>query len=163
MQEIFFPDFIGESDYGMVVMVSGLDEGLEPLFNRYLSGEDVEYWFAWDLVQVENDGFLVTLGVSWDNGGEGVSIGLPSELWHMLPSLKEKENLALMTDWTLVDGSLDEEDDIYPRALLIREAYRGLDDLAFQVAEITVTGGGSRELSKLQEILCSCIDTGLIH
>ncbi|RKO66169.1 hypothetical protein [Desulfofundulus salinus] len=161
MREIALPDFIGESEHGMIVMVSALEDELEPLFRRFNRGEMVPYRFGWQLVPIDGQNYLVTLDLNWD-GGHEVAIGFTPEMWDILPAVRHKD-LTVVTDWDLVG----QETKISPsKALVIRQAYRGFDVLIRQVAQVVPPLQGSHpgeELEKLQEILAGCVDPGQLH
>lgn len=161
MRELVLPDFIGESERGMIIMVSALQDELEPLFRRFHRGEEVPYWFGWELVETGGQNYLVALEIKWEGGG-GVVIGFTPEMWHILPALRQKEHLTVITDWNLIG----EEKANPSRALVIRDAYRGMDILVRQVAQTAPPFQGPeprQELEKLQEILAGCVDPGLLH
>ncbi|MDK2887373.1 hypothetical protein SAMN02745218_00256 [Desulfofundulus australicus DSM 11792] len=161
MREIALPDFIGESEHGMIVMVSALEDELEPLFQRFHRGENVPYRFGWQLVPLDAQNYLVTLDLNWDGGNE-VAIGFTPEMWGILPAVRHKD-LTVITDWELVG----QQTEISPaKSLVIRQAYRGFDELIRQVAQILPPLQGSHpgeKLEKLQEILAGCVDPGQLH
>jgi len=161
LREIALPDFIGESEHGMIVMVSALEDELEPLFQRFHRGENVPYRFGWQLVPLDAQNYLVTLDLNWDGGNE-VAIGFTPEMWGILPAVRHKD-LTVITDWELVG----QQTEISPaKSLVIRQAYRGFDELIRQVAQILPPLQGSHpgeKLEKLQEILAGCVDPGQLH
>ncbi|MBE3587856.1 MAG: hypothetical protein IMW93_04760 [Thermoanaerobacteraceae bacterium] len=161
MREIALPDFIGESEKGMIVMVSALEDELEPLFRRFHRGEKVPYWFDWELIEMENRRYLVALDLNWE-GGQGVAIGFTAEMWEVLPTVREKEQLTVITDWSLVGETRNQS----WRALVIPDAHRGLDLLVRQVAQVDLPLQGTRprrELDRLQEILAGCVDPAALN
>ncbi|WP_027717993.1 hypothetical protein [Desulfovirgula thermocuniculi] len=156
MREIALPDFIGESERGMIVMVSALQDELEPLLRRLCRGEKVPYTFRWQLVHLEGRNYLVTLDLDWKGGSE-VAIGFTPEMWNILPAMRQKEHLAVVTDWSLVGEEVREAS----RALVIERPYRGLEALIRQVAQVAPPVQGLKpgeELERLQEILAGCVD-----
>lgn len=167
MAEIFFPDFVGEWDYGMVFMVSGLNDQLRNLYERFCTGEDINYWYGWDLVDLGEDEYLVTLSVSWEDG-RTVLIGLTAEMWDLIPHLIEKQDLALFTDWSqdclsCSSCGVEEEQELLPHALFIRQAHRGLDDLAISVMHALEKKPQDARLQRLQNILISGVVPGTLH
>ncbi len=64
-KEIAFPEFIGDTEQAVVLVVPALDQDLSVLFNRFHEGEDINYWFKWELTSGESDGYMVALQIGW--------------------------------------------------------------------------------------------------
>lgn len=153
MAQIYLPDFVGKSDQAVVVLVSSLNEELDGILKRFHRGEQVAYRFAWNLGEDENQSDLVVFVLEFDSG-EQVSIGLSPHHWDCLPSILSLGYLVLVTDPDLLgpEGTAGEDDE--PRALVIHNAFLGMDDLVNQVAERVKAGkaGNLDLLLKLLEI-----------
>ncbi|MCL6634744.1 MAG: hypothetical protein K6T29_03115 [Peptococcaceae bacterium] len=153
---IAFPEFIGETEQAVVLVVPALDQDLSVLFKRFHEGEEIEYWFNWELIPGYLDGYMVTLEIGWGKE-DAVSIGFTLDMWEYLPVITRRGNVVLMTDWRLIEegiaAGMDNMGRFRPRALLVRDAGRGIRDLSSKVAEQAMQHQGSAELVQLLNIL----------
>ncbi|BAF60392.1 MAG: hypothetical protein HPY89_02120 [Pelotomaculum sp.] len=164
-KEIALPEFIGETEQAVILVVPALDRCLSVLFKRFHEGEEIEYWFSWELIPAENGGYMVTLDIGWD-GENAVSVGFNLDMWEYLPLITKRGHLVLMTDWSLIEegisAGVDKMGRFRPRALLVRDVGRGMEDLSSKVAEEAMSNRGSTELIQLLEILQSSQKSGLL-
>ena len=163
-KEIAFPEFIGETEQAVVLVVPALDKELSVLFKRFHEGEEINYWFSWELTSNNNEDYMVTLDIGWDQE-DVVSIGFTLDMWEYLPVITQRSNVVLMTDWGLIKegiaAGMDNMGRFRPRALLVRDAGRGMEDLSSKVAEQAMFHQGSGELVQLLEILQRSFKEGL--
>lgn len=164
-KEVAFPEFIGETEQAVVLVVPALDQDLSVLFKRFHEGEEINYWFSWELTSGNDEGYMVTLEIGWDQE-DVVSIGFTLDMWEYLPVITKRGNVVLMTDWRLIEegiaAGMDSMGRFRPRALLVRDAGRGMEDLSSKVAEQAMFHQGSEELVQLLEILQRSFKQGLI-
>lgn len=164
-KEVAFPEFIGETEQAVVLVVPALDQELSVLFKRFHEGEEINYWFSWELTAGNDEGYMVTLEIGWDQE-DVVSIGFTLDMWEYLPVITKRGNVVLMTDWRLIEegiaAGMDSMGRFRPRALLVRDAGRGMEDLSSKVAEQAMFHQGSEELVQLLEILQRSFKQGLI-
>lgn len=136
---IIFPDFIGETEIAMVMVIPSIKSDMANLFERFHAGEEVDYWFSWNLALTDEGDYLVALDIVWDTD-DGIVIGFNEEMWEVLDAMVQKKNLLLMADWDLleegVESALDWQGEFKPYALLIREIQVGIEKLTDQVREI---------------------------
>lgn len=141
-KEIIFPEFIGESDEALVLVLPTLKEDLADLFAKFHAGEEIDYWFSWELVMVDPDEFMVVLDIDWEEGA-GILVGFTPEMWDFFSSVTSKHHLVLMCDWDLVmkgiPGGMNSDGEFKPYALLIRDVNRGLSNLLEQAEELDPT------------------------
>jgi|GEM_PF-2433655 len=163
-KEIAFPEFIGETEQAVVLVVPALDDELSVLFKRFHESEEINYWFTWELTSNNNDGYMVTLDLGWDQE-DAVSIGFTMDMWKYLPVITQRSNVVLMTDWRLIKegiaAGMDNMGRFRPRAILIKDAGRAMEDLSGKVAEQVIFNQSSRELAQLLEILRRSCKEGL--
>lgn len=157
-KEIAFPEFIGETEQAVVLVVPALDQDLSVLFKRFHEGEEIDYWFNWELTSVKSDEYMVTLEIGWD-GEDVISSGFTLDMWEYLPVITKRSNVVLMTDWGLIEegiaAGMDKMGRFRPKALLVRDVGRGMEGLSSKVAEKAMFREGSVELVQLLEILQS--------
>lgn len=146
-KQVVFPEFLGESEMAVVVVIPSIKEDVSSVFERFHSGEEVDYWFSWDLVLTDTGEYLVVLEVDWDEG-EGLVVAFTREMWEFLVLMIQKESLVIMADWDIL-----EEGEFKPYALLIRDVNTGLDKLYDQVKELASVNDGIEELTSLQLLL----------
>lgn len=162
--EIAFPEFIGETEQAVVLVVPALDQDLAVLFKRFHEGEEIDYWFSWELTSLKRDEYMVTLEIGWD-GEDVISIGFTLDMWEYLPVITKRSHVVLMTDWRLIEegiaAGMDKMGRFRPRALLVRDAGRGMEGLSSKVAEQAMFREGSAELVQLLEILQRSFEAGL--
>lgn len=154
--DIAFPEFIGETEQAVVLVVPSLDEVLSVLYTRFHEGEEIDYWFYWELTPLTEEEYVITLEIGWE-GEKGVSIGFTLEMWEYLPIITKRCNVVLMTDWSLIEqgiiAGMDRMGRFRPRALLVRDAGRGMAKLSEKVARETVFKGENAKLVRLRTIL----------
>lgn len=155
-KEIAFPEFIGETEQAVVLVVPALENDLSVLFKRYHEGEEIEYWFSWELTALNGNQYMVTLEIGWD-GEDTVAIGFTLDMWEYLPVITRRSHLVLMTDWQLIkdgiEAGMDKMGRFRPRALLVRNAGRGMGDLSSKVADQAMYCKSNIELVQLLDIL----------
>lgn len=155
-KEIAFPEFIGETEQAVVLVVPALEHDLSVLFKRFQDGEEIDYWFSWELALLGEDKFMVTLEIGWD-GEDVVAIGFPLDMWEYLPVITRRGHVVLMTDWQLieegVEAGMDKLGRFRPKALLVRDAGRGMGELSSKVAEQAMYCKSNSELVQLLDIL----------
>lgn len=163
--EIAFPEFIGETEQAVVLVVPSLDDVLSVIYTRFHEGEEIDYWYNWELTPLTEEEYMVILEIRWD-GEEGVSIGFTLEMWEYLPVITKRGNVVLMTDWRLIEegiaAGMDRMGRFRPRALLVRDAGRGMIDLSKKVAKEAVFKGEKSELVKLLSILHDIVIPGVV-
>ena len=163
-KETAFPEFIGETEQAVIMVVPSLDQDLAVLYRRFHEGEEIDYWFDWELTSVSNDEYMVTLRIGWE-GTEAVSIGFTIEMWEYLPLITKRSNLVLMTDWRMIEegvgAGVDTIGRFRPNALLVRDVGQGIEALSSKVAEKAMFRESNTELSQLFEILRSGLKTNL--
>lgn len=156
LKEVAVPEFIGETEQAVVLVVPSLEEDLSDLFERYHDGEEVDYRFSWELAELDAEKYMVTLDIAWD-GQDMVSIGFPLAMWEYLPVITRRSNVVLMTDWRLIEEGIDAAVDrlgrFRPRALLVRDAGRGIGELSSKVADQAMFATSNLELTQLLDIL----------
>ena len=155
-KEIAYPEFIGETEQAVVMVVPALDRDLSVLFKRFQEGEDIDYWFSWELALQSDEQYMVTLEIGWD-GEDIVSIGFTLEMWEYLPVITRRSHVVLMTDWRLIEEGIEAGMDMLgrfrPKALLVRDAGRGIGELSSKVAEQAMSSKSNIELVQLLDIL----------
>lgn len=155
-KEIAVPEFIGETEQAVVLVVPSLEQDLSSLFERFHEGEEIDYWFSWELTPLNEDQYMVTLEIAWD-GEDVVSIGFPLDMWEYLPVITRRGNVVLMTDWRLIEEGIDAGMDrlgrFRPRALLVRDAGRGIGELSSKVADQAMYSKSNIALVQLLDIL----------
>ncbi|MDO7788331.1 hypothetical protein [Desulforamulus aquiferis] len=154
-KQVVFPAFLGESEMAVVVVIPSIKEDMADIFDRFHSGEEVDYWFSWDLVLTDTGEYLVVLEVDWAQG-DGLIVAFTTEMWEFLVLMVQKENLVIMADWNVLEEgapTLVSEEEFKPYALLIRDVHTGLDKLYDQVKELVSVNDGIEELSNLQLLL----------
>lgn len=155
-KQVVFPEFLGESELAVVVVIPSIKEDLGHLFERFHSGEEIDYWFSWDLVATDSAEYLVVLEMNWDQG-EGLVVAFTKEMWEFLNLMAQKQSLVLLADWQIVNedapGLFREEGDFKPYALLVRDVHTGLDKLYHHVKELVEFNEDIEELSQLQLVL----------
>ena len=155
-KEIAFPEFIGETGQAVVLVVPSLDQDLSFLFSRFHEGEEIDYWFSWELTAVKSNEFMVTLEIGWE-GEDVVSIGFTPEMWEYLPVFTKRGHVVLMTDWRLIEEGIEAGMDhigrFRPKALLVRDAGRGMEELSSKVTEQAMSCEDGDKLAQLLEIL----------
>ena len=154
-KQVVFPEFLGESELAVVVVIPSLKEDMSHLFKRFHAGEEIDYWFSWDLVVTDSAEYLVLLEMNWDQE-ESLVVAFNREMWEFLNVMAEKQSMVLMADWQIVDeGAPDllREEEFRPYALLIRNVHTGLDKLYNHVKELVGVNEGIEELIQLQLIL----------
>ncbi len=155
-KEIAFPEFIGDTEQAVILVVPALDQDLSVLFNRFHEGEDINYWFKWELKSGESDVYMVAMQIGWD-GKDVISIGFTFDMWEYLPVITKRSNLVLMTDWALIEegiaAGMDKMGRFRPKALLVRDVGQGMDKLSSTVAEQAMFSEKSAELVQLLDIL----------
>ncbi|MBM7855917.1 hypothetical protein JOC37_002339 [Desulfohalotomaculum tongense] len=138
-KEVIFPEFIAESDEALVLVLPTLKDELSDLFAKFHNGEEISYWFSWELVMVDPDQFLIVLDIDWEEG-TGIVVGFTPEMWEIFRTVTSKQHLLLMCDWELVMNGLAEDinsrDDFKPYTLLIRDVNQGLWKLLEQAEEL---------------------------
>ncbi|MEG6615811.1 hypothetical protein V6C27_05135 [Peptococcaceae bacterium 1198_IL3148] len=135
---VVFPEFIGESDEALVLVLPTLKEELSDLFTKFHAGEEINYSFTWELLEVNDDDFLVVLDIDWEEG-IGIGIGFGPEMWEIFRTVTSKQHIILMCDWEVVTMGVTkkiDEEEFKPHALLIRDANRGLWRLLDQAEEL---------------------------
>lgn len=162
-KEVALPEFIGDTMQAVVLVVPALDQDLSVLFRRFHEGEEIDYWFSWELTSVKTDEYMVTLDIGWE-GEEVVSIGFTQDMWEYLPIITQRGHVVLMTDWRLIEegiiAGMDKMGRFRPRALLVRDVGRGMEDLSSKVANQAMDREGKTELIELLEILRSTFVPG---
>ncbi len=155
-KEISLPEFIGETEQAVVLVVPSLDRNLSALCKRLYEGEDLDYWFKWELSTACNSECMVTLEIGWD-GEEVIAIGFTLDMWEYLPVITQKDHLLLITDWKLIEEGIAAGMDMLgrfrPRVLLVRDAGRGMNVLTSKVADRAMFCKDSAKLVQLLEIL----------
>lgn len=155
---LLLPAELCELDRAVGLVVPGLEEKLNIMLECCLQCGEVNYWFGWELVPLENDHYLVGLKIS--QGSLNFWIGLPGEWWDVFYSIREKEDLLLLVE---VPEQTEELVVELPYGLIIRSAIRGLDGLLCQVTEQLMAHPAHEELARLQEILTNCWKPQLVH
>ncbi len=162
-KEMAFPEFIGETELAVVLVVPSLEQDLSVLFKRFHEGEEINYWFNWDLTTVKHNEYMVKLEIGWD-GEDVVSIGFTLDMWEYLPVITKRSNVVLMTDWRLIeegiDAGMDKMGRFRPKALLVRDVGRGMKELSSKVAD-QVMSHETNELVQLLELLQQNYKLGL--
>lgn len=156
LKQVVFPEFMGESEIAVVVIIPSLKEDMVDLFERFHSGEEIDYWFNWDLVVTNTAEYLVVLEINWDQG-EGLTVAFSTEMWEFINLIAQKGNLVLLADWKeLEEGAFiafDDTEEYKPFALLIRDVQSGLEKLYDQVKDLASVNQNVEELSRLMFIL----------
>lgn len=157
MQEIVLPELIAELDGTLILVISSVDDALAPLFERVYRGEEVNYGFKWDLMKMEDVEYYVGLIVSWGPEEESITIGFPKELWNFLSLVRESGQLMVMTDWEMLGGEPVVDSEIHelmmPKAIIIHEAYKGMETLSQQVIDEALLSEPKEELYDLLDVL----------
>lgn len=166
-KEVAFPEFIGETEQAVIMVVPSLEQDLSVLYQRFHEGEEVDYWFNWELTAISDNEYVVTLKIGWE-GEDVVSIGFTLDMWEYLPVIIRRSNLVLMTDWRLIEegiaAGMDKMGRFRPKALLVRDVGQGMEGLSSKVADQVMCRESSTELIQLLEILQSGRKTNLnIH
>ncbi len=155
-KEIAIPEFIGESDDALVLVLPTLKDELSGLLEKYYAGETLNYSFGWELVNIANDEYLIVLDIDWEDGSSAV-IGFTSEMWEIFRHASSRQNLILMLDWELImkgiAGGIDHHGDFKPQAILIRGVNRGLLNLLEQAEELDPIEKQSEDLEYLFDVL----------
>ncbi|OPZ75743.1 MAG: hypothetical protein BWY80_00007 [Firmicutes bacterium ADurb.Bin456] len=155
-KEISFPEFIGETEQAVVLVVPSLEQNLTALFNRFYEGDEIDYWFNWELITASNGEYMVTLEIGWD-GEEVIVIGFNPVMWEYLPVITRRKHLLLITDWKLIEEGITAGMDVLgrfrPKVLLVRDAGRGMAGLSGKVADEAMFCKESHELVQLLKIL----------
>ncbi|CCO09132.1 hypothetical protein [Desulforamulus hydrothermalis] len=155
-KQVVFPEFLGESEIAVVIIIPSLQQELGDLFERFYAGDEIDYRFTWDLVVTNTAEYLVVLEIDWDEG-EGLLVAFSPEMWEFINLIAQKQNLVLVGDWgALEEGAalaLAEGGEYRPYALLIRDAHSGLDKLYDHVKELAAANQEVPELARLQLIL----------
>ena len=155
-KEIAFPEFIGETEQAVVLVVPALEHDLSLLFKRFHEGEEIDYWFSWELTMHNDNQYMVTLEIGWD-GEDVVAIGFTLEMWDYLPVITRRSHVVLMTDWQLIEegieAGMDKMGRFRPRALLVRNAGSGMGELSSKVADQAMYCKSNIELVQLLDIL----------
>ncbi|AEF94684.1 hypothetical protein Desca_1839 [Desulfotomaculum nigrificans CO-1-SRB] len=154
-KQVVFPEFLGESELAIVVVISSLKRDLSHLFERFHAGEEIDYWFNWNLVVTDTAEYLVVLELEWDQG-EGLTVAFSREMWEFLGLMIQKENLVLLADWQMLEEGapvMAEVAEFKPYALLIRDVDAGLDRLYDHVRELAEVNQEIEELTELMLIL----------
>jgi len=155
-REIAVPEFIGETEHAVVLVVPALENNLSMLFKRFHAGEEIDYWFSWELTQLYDDEYMVILQIGWD-GEDVVSIGFTLDMWEYLPVITRRSHVLVMTDWRLIEegiaAGMDRLGRFRPRALLVRDAGQGMEELTNKVAEQAMFYHSNIELVQLLDIL----------
>lgn len=156
-KQVVFPEFLGESELAVVVVIPSIKEDLGHLFERFHSGEEIDYWFSWDLVVTNTAEYMVVLEINWDRG-EGLIVAFSSDMWEFMNLVAQRENIVILGDWSeLEEGASlafeEVEGEYRPHALLIRDAHMGLEKLYDHVKELAAVNQEVEELTKLQLIL----------
>jgi len=151
---VVFPEFIGESEIAVVVIVPSLKEDMAELFERFHGGEEIDYWFSWDLMVTNTAEYLVVLEINWDQG-EGLILAFTTEMWEFINLIAEKGNLVILGDVDeLAEGaSIIFSEEYKPFALLVRNVSDGLVKLYNHVKELVEVNQDIEELAKLKLIL----------
>ncbi|NQS75078.1 MAG: hypothetical protein HQP61_01355 [Peptococcaceae bacterium] len=157
-KEMAFPEFIGETEQAVIMVVPTLEQDLSVLYKRFHEGEEIDYWFDWELTSINDNEYVVTLKICWE--GEGVvSIGFTLDMWEYLPVIIKRGHLVLMTDWSLIEegitAGMDKMGRFRPKALLVRDVGEGMEGLSNKVADTAMNKKSSTELIQLLEILQS--------
>jgi len=156
VKQVVFPEFLGESEIAVVIIIPSLKEDMGDLYERFHSGEEIDYWFSWDLVVTNTAEYLVVLEIDWDRG-EGLIVAFTPEMWEFINLIAQKQNLVILGDWgALEEGAslaFEEEGEYRPYALLIRDVHTGLEKLYDHVKELVSVNREVEELAKLQLIL----------
>lgn len=154
-KQVVFPEFLGESEMAVVVVIPSLKHDMKELFERFHSGEEIDYWFSWDLVLTDNGDYLAVLEIDWELG-EGLVVAFTGEMWEFLVLMAEKGSVVLLADWNIMEEGAAQainQADFKPYALLIREVDTGLEKLYEQVKELVEVNEGLAELEKLKLLL----------
>jgi hypothetical protein len=155
-KEIAIPEFIGETEQAVILVVPALENDLSVLFKRFQEGEEIDYWFSWELTQLHDNKYMVTLEIGWD-GEDVISIGFTLDMWEYLPVITRRSNVVLMTDWRLIEegitAGMDKMGRFRPKALLVRDAGRGMGELSSKVADQAMYCNSNIELTQLLDIL----------
>lgn len=163
-KEIAFPEFIGETEQAVILVVPALEWNLSVLFKRFHEGEEIDYWFSWELTMLNDDQYMVTLEIGWD-GEDMVSIGFTLDMWEYLPVITRRSNVVLMTDWRLIEegiaAGMDQMGRFRPKALLVRDAGKGMGALSSKVADQAMYCKQNIELVQLLDILRDSFSTQL--
>lgn len=161
-KEVAFPEFIGETEQAVIMVVPSLDQELSVLYKRFHEGEEIDYWVKWELASVSHNEYMVTLEIGWD-GEDVVSIGFTLDMWEYLPVITKRSNLVLMTDWRLIEegiaAGMDKMGRFRPKALLVRDVGLGMEGLSSKVAEQVMFRESNAELVQLLGILQSSLKT----
>lgn len=164
-KEIAFPEFIGETEQAVILVVPALDRDLSVLFKRFHEGEEIGYWLSWELTYGKDDEYMVTLEIGWD-GSDIISIGFTLDMWEYLPMITKRSHLVLMTDWRLIEegigAGVDKMGRFRPKALLVRDAGQGITGLSSKVAEQAMFCAESTELAWLLDILQNSFQPGVV-
>lgn len=154
LKQVVFPEFIGESEIAVVVIIPSLKEDMAELFERFHAGEEIDYWFSWDLMVTNTAEYLVVLEINWDQG-EGLVLAFTTEMWEFINLIAEKGNLVILGDVSeLAEGaSIVFSEEYKPFALLVRNVSGGLEKLYHHVKELVAVNQDIEELAKLQLIL----------
>lgn len=166
-KDVAFPEFIGETEQAVIMVVPSLDQDLSVLYKRFHEGEEIDYWFNWELTSISHNEYMVTLKIGWE-GEDVVSIGFTLDMWEYLPVITKRSNLVLMTDWRLIEegiaAGMDKMGRFRPKALLVRDVGQGMEGLSSKVAEVVMFRENNAELVQLLGILQSGLKSNLnIH
>ncbi|WP_066638909.1 hypothetical protein [Desulfolucanica intricata] len=157
MQEVLLPELVAEFDDALILIMSNVDDYLTSLYDRISRGEEINYWFRWDLIKTDNLDYIVVLVVNWGSDEESLSIGFTPELWDFLGVVRDRGQLVLMTDWGIFEETIPVEVDIRdllkPKALIINDAYSGMEKLSKQVVDEALVNEPKEELYDLLDIL----------
>ena len=155
-KQVVFPEFLGESEIAVVVVIPSLKEDISELFERFHAGEEIDYWFSWDLVVTNTAEYLVVLEINWEIE-EGIILAFSSEMWEFIHLIAQRENLVLLGDWNQLEEGvpllIEQEGEYKPFALLIRDVHLGLEKLYYHVKELVDVNQEIEELARLQLIL----------
>jgi hypothetical protein len=167
LKEMAFPEFIGETEQAVIMVIPSLAQDLSVLYRRFHEGEEIDYWFNWELTSVRHNEYMVTLKIGWDED-DLVSIGFTLDMWEYLPLITKKSNVVLMTDWRLLEegilAGMDNMGRFRPQALLVRNVGHGMEGLSDRVAEQVMFRENNAEMLQLFEILQSGCRTNInIH
>lgn len=153
MNKLYYPDFVGKSGRAVVILVSSLDDELSGVIDRFHRGEQVAYRFEWHLKKNEEGKYLVVFFMEF-NTGEKLSIPLYPYHWDCLPAIISLGFLVLMTDSDILnkESLITDENIPEPRALVIENAFWGLNEMVNQIGKEIQTQQ-SEELDLLLKLL----------
>ncbi|MCF8011176.1 MAG: hypothetical protein K9L17_09715 [Clostridiales bacterium] len=159
MDKVYIPDFVGRSEMAVIMMLTSLAEKLNNVMERFHNDEQVQYRFIWNLEQDDDSNYMVLLYLEFDSG-EIVNIGLYPYHWDCLPSILSTGYLVIMTDERLLgdqDGTAGSEDG-EPRAVVIHNAFTGLDRLVKEARE-KVENDESEDLKLILKLFEESLDS----